>query len=93
MKESFIYILTFLYWIAWIVTFFWFMPTMIDLWKKKPSANIMTYVVWTLTTLATSLYWFFILQDLVFNIVINLQLLACSIVLILSLRLKYCKVK
>ena len=91
MKEQFIYILTFIYGIGGIVTFTGFIPTMIDLWKKKPSANITTYIIWTTTTFATSLYGFFILQDLVFNIVINLQLLACSIILILSLRLKYIK--
>lgn len=89
MKDQFIYLLTFAYWIWWIVTFIGFIPTMVDLWNKKPSANIMTYVVWTTTTLITSLYWIFILQNLVFNIVINLQLLACFVILILRLRLKY----
>jgi uncharacterized protein with PQ loop repeat len=89
MKENLIYILTFLYGIGGIVTFAGFIPTMIDLWKKKPSANIITYVVWTTTTFITSLYGFFILENLVFNIVINLQLLACLTVLILRVRLKY----
>ncbi|PCI24227.1 hypothetical protein COB57_05240 [Candidatus Peregrinibacteria bacterium] len=86
---TFLKILTFLYSIGGIVTFFGFIPTMIDLWKKKPSANIITYVVWTITTLITSLYGFFVLDNLVFNIVINLQLLACSLVLLLRVRLWY----
>jgi len=60
-----------------------------DLWNKKPSANISTYVVWTITTFFTSLYAIFILKDLVFIIVVNLQLLACLLVLILRIRLKY----
>lgn len=91
MKDNLLYALTFLYWIWWIVTFAWFIPTMIDLWNKKPSANIVTYIVWTTTTFITSLYGLFILKNLVFNIVINLQLLACLTVLILRIRLKYKK--
>lgn len=86
--NTFLYILTFLYGIWGIVTFLWFVPTMKDLWQKKPSANITTYVVWTATTLCTSLYGIFILKNLVFNIVINLQLVACLVVLILAYRLK-----
>ena len=88
MKEYFLYILTLIYGIGGVVTFIGFFPTIKDLWNKKPSANVSTYLVWTATTFFTSLYGFFILQNLVFNIVINLQLLACLIVLILSLRLK-----
>lgn len=86
-----IVVLTLLYSLWWIITFLWFIPTMIDLYKWKPSANINTYLIWFLTTLITSLYWFFVLKDFMFNIVINLQLLACSIVLLLSVRLKYKK--
>ena len=89
MNENFILILTFLYSIWWIVTFIWFIPTMKDLWSGKPSANIITYSIWFMTTFITSLYWIFILKNLVFNIVINLQLLACLIVLILAIKLKY----
>lgn len=88
MQENLIYILTFIYGLAGIITFLGFIPTMIDLWQAKPSANITTFLIWTLTTLSTSLYGFFVLKDLVFNIVINLQLAACVIVLILRVRLK-----
>ena len=91
MNNDFIIILTFLYSIWWIVTFIWFIPTMKDLWNGKPSANITTYIIWFMTTFITSLYWIFILKNLVFNIVINLQLLACLIVLILAVKLKYKK--
>ncbi|HLD08012.1 MAG TPA: hypothetical protein VJB60_03025 [Candidatus Peribacterales bacterium] len=79
--------LTALYGASGIVTFLGFIPTIRDLWHRKPSANIATYWAWTTTTFITSLYGFFILHNLVFNIVINLQLLACVIVLILRLRL------
>ena len=88
MENIFVLILTFLYSIWWVITFLWFIPTMRDLWNKKPSANIWTYIIWFLTTFVTSLYWIFILKNLVFNIVINLQLLACLIVLILAIKLK-----
>jgi len=88
MKEPFINVLTVLYGISGLVTFAGFFPTMIDLWKGKPSANISTYIVWTVTTLTASVYGFFVFNDLMFNIIINLQLLACIIVLILRIRLK-----
>ncbi len=91
MEKYFFLALTSLYSIWWIITFLWFVPTMKDLRNKKPSANITTYIVWSATTLFTSLYGIFILKDLVFIIVINLQLLACLIVLILRLRLNYRK--
>lgn len=79
--------LTILYGASGVMTFLGFMPTIRDLWNKKPSANVGTYWIWTTTTFITSLYGFFILDNLVFNIVINLQLLACVIVLFLRLRL------
>ncbi len=88
MEQYFIYIITFAYSIGGIVTFAGFFPTMKDLWKGKPSANVHTYVIWSLTTFFTSLYAIFVVKDLVFSLVINLQLVACLIVLILRLRLK-----
>jgi uncharacterized protein with PQ loop repeat len=91
MEQYFIPILTFLYSIGGIITFLGFVPTMKDLWQGKPSANISTYVIWTSTTIITSLYGLFVLKNMVFNIVINLQVFACLIVLILSIKLKYSK--
>jgi hypothetical protein len=88
MEQSFIYIITFLYSIGGLVTFAGFFPTMRDLWKGHPSANINTYIIWGLTTFVTSLYAIFVVKDLVFSLVITLQLAACIIVLILRLRLK-----
>lgn len=88
MEQYFIYTLTFLYSIGGLVTFAGFFPTMKDLWKGKPSANVYTYAIWTSTTFITSLYAIFVVKDLVFSLVINLQLAACLIVLILRLRLK-----
>lgn len=62
-----------------------------DLWKGKPSANVNTYVIWSLTTFIASLYAMFVVKDLIFSLVINLQLAACLIVLILRLKLKFKK--
>lgn len=89
MEKYFIITLTFIYGIGGIVTFLGFIPTMKDLWQNKPSANISTYIIWTLTTFFTSLYAIFIIKDIAFIVVINLQLLACLIVLVLRWRLKY----
>jgi hypothetical protein len=87
MKQTFLTILTILYGAGGIVTFLGFLPTIKDLWVKKPSANITTYLVWTVTTFITSVYGLFILQNLVFNVVINLQLFACLVILVLRFRL------
>lgn len=65
------------------------MPTIKDLRNKKPSANIKTYTMRSITALFSSLYWIFVLKDLVFIIVINLELLACVIIFILKLKLIY----
>ncbi len=91
MERYFIAALTFLYGIGGVITFFGFFPTMKDLWKGKPSANIATYIIWTITTFLTSLYAIFVVKDLVFSVVINFQLAACLIVLILRMRLQYSK--
>ena len=88
MNETLIYLLTGLYGLSGIITFIGFFPTMTDLWKNKPSANIPTYIVWTTTMFFTTLYAIFINKDLVFISVASAQLLACLIVLILRLRLK-----
>ena len=92
MEENLLYLLTFVYGLCGIITFAGFIPTMIDLWNKKPSANIPTYITWTTTMFFTTLYAVLINGDLVFICVAGAQLLACLIVLILRLRLKYVKI-
>ncbi len=87
MQQTFLTILTVLYGASGIVTSAEFFPTILDLWGRKPSANASTYWIWTTTTLLTSLYAIFVVRDLVFSIVINFQLAACLITLILRLRL------
>lgn len=73
-------LLKLLYGVSGVITFIGFIPTIKDLIKKKPSANLATYLVWTSTTLISSLYAVFIVKDLMFVTVINLQLLACFII-------------
>lgn len=80
-------VLKFAYLLSGFVTFFGFLPTIIDLCKKRDTANLTTYIIWTSTMSITSLYGFLVLQDLLFNIVVNLQLSACFIVLILKIKL------
>lgn len=87
MKQIFLQTLIMLYGASGIVTFAGFLPTIRDLWKRKPNANVLTYLTWTVTTLLTSLYAMLVVRDLLFSIVINLQLLACITVLMLRLRL------
>jgi len=91
MKEYFIYILIFVYGLGGIITFIGYFPTIKDLWNKKASANVHTYLIWTITMFITSLYGFFVIKDLVFILVVNLQFLSCAFILALSLKLKYTK--
>lgn len=88
MNEFFINIITFFYGISGIISFIAYFPTIKDLLNEKASSNISTYFIWTFTTGIASLYGLLVLNNLMFNIVINLQFLACLIVLLLSIRLK-----
>jgi len=91
MNETFIYVLTAIYGICGVVTFAGFIPTMVDLWRKRPSANVFTYIVWTTTMFFTTLYAIFVDKDLVFISVAGAQLLACFVVLVLRIRLSFFK--
>ena len=72
-----------------IISLLAYWPTIRDLsHHKKPSANISSFSLWTITSGITLLYSIFILPDLLFRLVSGLNFFACSIVLILSLKLK-----
>lgn len=88
MSEVSIYILTFLYGLGGIITFIGYFPTIRDLWHEKESANMNTYLIWTGTMIIASLYGLFILKDIPFIIVTNLNLTACSIILFLEIRFR-----
>lgn len=66
-----------------------YLPTIKDLWiHKKKSANVTSYVIWTLCAGITFSYALFILKDLLVRIVTGLNFACCAIILILSLKLK-----
>ena len=88
MSETSIYILTFLYGLGGIITFVGYFPTIRDLWHEKESANMNTYLIWTSTMIVASIYGVLILKDIPFIIVTNLNLAACSVILILEIRFK-----
>ena len=71
-----------------VIGLFAYWPTIKDLYRKKPSANIMSYVLWTLTSGIGFLYSIFILPDLLLRIIYGLNLGSCATVLILTIGLK-----
>ncbi len=91
MEVNYIQIFTLLYSIAGIVGFSAFLPTIADLLKGNPSANIKTYLIWSIITVFAFLYGLFVLKDSMFNIVIGSQLIGYMTVLTLRLRLEYFK--
>jgi len=75
-----------------IVATIGYLPTMKDLWiHKKKSANITSYIIWTLCSGIAFLYALFVLKDLLFRIVSGLNFTSCAVVLSLSIRLKFLK--
>ena len=72
-----------------VVSLIAYWPTIRDLYfHKKPSANITSYILWTITTGVTLLYALFILPDLLFRIGAVISFGACATILILTVRLK-----
>ncbi len=83
--------LIFLYAVTGIVTTIGYLPTIKDLLHKRKSANIQSYIIWTLCGLVTFLYALFIIHDLLLEIITGLSFASCAIILILALNLKYKK--
>ena len=77
-----------MYGISSIVVFVAYFPTIRDLWKGKPSANIHSYLLWSGAALVSLLYASLVLKDLLFSLSVGAQLLVCLIVVVLSLRIK-----
>ena len=87
--EEMLRVLMFAYLCTGIIGAIGYLPTIKDLyWRKKPSANISSYLVWTITAGIAFLYSVFILPDLFFRIVSLAHLLSCGIILVLSVNLK-----
>ncbi len=87
MHPSLLAFLTVLYGATGAVSLAAYFPTLRDLWHRKSSANGPSYILWTACNVVALLYGFFILKNLLFIIVTGFQLLACSAILILRLRL------
>ena len=85
MKELFMQGLTISYALAGIICCIAYFPTIRDLYlHKKQSANITTYILWTITALITLLYSFFILHDILFRIISAANFVFCGLILYLS---------
>jgi len=72
-----------------VITIIAYWPTIKDLYHKKPSANMSSYVLWTAASGIAFLYSLFILPDLLFRIVSGLNFGASALVLLLSINLRY----
>ena len=83
-----IIILSFLYTFGGIIVAAGYFPTIKDLIKKKPSANILSYLIWAFCATTASLYAIFVVSDLLLIIVTSLNLIPILTTLILALRLK-----
>ncbi|MCX6758321.1 MAG: hypothetical protein NTX14_01275 [Candidatus Nealsonbacteria bacterium] len=89
MKEFLLQLLLIAYGVTGFVALLAYFPTMVDLYvHKKPSANIVSYVIWTVVSGIAFLYGLFILNDFLFRMVSGIEFGACAIVLFLSLRLR-----
>jgi len=83
-------IITFLYAGTGVVTVLGYLPTIKDLYhRKRPSANINSYIIWTLCSGIVLLYMMMATSDLLLQTVTGLNFLFCFIILILAIRLKY----
>ncbi len=93
MNELVVDIIIFAYACTAVIATVGYIPTIKDLWlHKKKSANITSYVIWTVSSAISFLYAFFILPDLLFQIVSGLGFFSCAVILVLSLVLKYRKI-
>jgi hypothetical protein len=91
MKEIIIKLIIAAYACVGVVAFIGYLPTMRDLFKNKPSANSVSFLLWTVTTGISLLYSLFVLDDLLFRLVSGMNFGSCAIILILSLRLRKTK--
>jgi hypothetical protein len=75
-----------------VVSVLAYWPTIKDLYHhQKPSANITSYVLWSITTGISFLYSIFIVPDTLFIIVSGCYFVGCFAILLLILHLKYKK--
>ena len=81
-------LLIFAYAATAVIAVIGYWPTIRDLYKKKPSANIASYILWTVDTGSVFLYSRFVVTDLLFQIVSGFNFACCVIILAMSIGLK-----
>lgn len=77
-----------LYLLAGMVSILGYMPTIKDLLNKKKSANIKSYLIWTMSSGITFTYALIAIPDILLRIVTGFTLIACATTLTLALRLE-----
>jgi hypothetical protein len=63
-------------------------PTIKDLYHKKLSANVNSYIIWTIDTGIVLLYSLFVVTDLLFQIISGFNFACCVLILLMSMNLK-----
>lgn len=71
-----------------VLTIIAYWPTIKDLLSGKPSANAVSYLIWTAAFGIALLYSIFVLTDFPFRFFSFVNFLSCFIILVLDLRLK-----
>ena len=89
MKEILLKVLIIAYASVSVIRIIAYWPTIKDLYlRKKASANITSFSLWSVTSGITFLYSLFILSDFLFRVVSFIGFILCVIVLFLSIWLK-----
>lgn len=89
MYEMLLRILVIAYACVGALVIFGYWPTIRDLYyHKKQSANLNSYIIWTISMGIAFLYSLFILPDLLFRIVSGVEFIACAAILILCIGLR-----
>jgi hypothetical protein len=89
MKEVFLQVVVFAYAIVGVIGLVGYWPTIKDLhFHKKASANLTSYLIWSLASGIGFLYSMVILPDLLLRLVSGLNFGACALILLLTINLK-----
>ena len=88
MKELFLKTLIIVYAVQGIINLIAYWPTIKDLLHGKKSANVSSYLLWSIGAGVAFLYSLFILPDLLFIFVSAMNFLACATILFLALKHK-----
>lgn len=89
MKNLILEILAWSYSVSGVICALAYWPTIKDLMHhKKKSANIHSYILWTISMGIAFVYSLFVLPDLPFILVSAVNFLACAVILFLSIKIK-----